>query len=35
MGDSLAKATGDEKGLGFTNDFVNFEVKNCPRGESL
>lgn len=25
MGDSLAKATGDEKGLGFTNDFVNLE----------
>jgi len=29
MGDSLAKATGDEKGLGFTNDFVNLErLKN-------
>ena len=25
MGDSLAKATGDEKGLGFTNDFVTLE----------
>ena len=25
MGDSLAKATGDEKGLGFTNDFVNLQ----------
>jgi lysophospholipase L1-like esterase len=25
MGDSLAKATGDEKGLGFINDFVNLQ----------